>query len=232
MAAVQVSGLTPEELKSALAYEVEPFSGIPAAEAEIEYLPAVDPDPSVRVFEVTVRRRKRGHALAGGADRFLKPTIVFAVVVFAALAVDWFCVSRKDARLARETTARQRLDDELKSLRGKTAALQAQSEKLRGERAAAVKAQDDCALARETFPRFFGAIASAFADKAVLKSFGPGEKEFSLELNAVAVSAIAASETMAALGAVASRQGFAFAPGAITANPGATTVQFSCTLWK
>ena len=232
MAAVQVAGLSPEELRSALAYEVEPFSGIPAAEAEIEYVSVEDSDPSVRVFEVTVRRRSRRHAFADGAGGMLKAAAVFAAVVFAALASDWFYLSRKDAALARETAYRQRLDDELKALRGKTASLKAQAEKIRADRAAAVKAQEDCAASREIFPRCFGAIASAFGDKAVLKSFGPGGKAYSMELKAVAVSAVAASETMAALGEAASRRGLSFAPGAITADSGTSTAGFTCTLWK
>ena len=58
IAAVQVTGLRPDELAAALAYEVEPLSGIPAAEAELAYSPVVDPDPTVRVYDVAVRRRK------------------------------------------------------------------------------------------------------------------------------------------------------------------------------
>ena len=56
MAAVQVTGLRPDELSTALAYEIEPFSGIPAAEAELAYSPVVDPDPTVSVYDVAVRR--------------------------------------------------------------------------------------------------------------------------------------------------------------------------------
>ena len=232
MAAVQISGLSPAELKAALAYEVEPFSGIPAAEAEIDYAPAIDSDPAMRAFEVTVRRRGRRRAFVVGAGRWRTAAMVFAAVVFFALAADYLLISRREARMADEVRHRQRLDDTLKDLRGKAAAFRAQAGKLRSARESAVRAQEECARARAVYPQFFAAVASAFGNRAVLRSFKAGGREFSMEIRAVAVSALAASETMAALGDLAARQGWSFAAGSITSDDKSVTVEFNCSLWK
>lgn len=55
MPEVQVAGLSEAELQSALAYEVEPFSGIPSALAEIEY-GNLGTDPRGLTLSLTRRR--------------------------------------------------------------------------------------------------------------------------------------------------------------------------------
>ena len=87
MAAVQVAGLRPDELSAALAYEVEPFSGIPAAEAELAYTPVVYSDPAVRVFDVAVRRRKSRADKGGG--RYLIPIIVVGIIALVIAGIDF-----------------------------------------------------------------------------------------------------------------------------------------------
>ncbi len=53
----QVSGLTDEELASALAFEIEPFSGIPHAEGEMAWRVRSDAESTRRVFDVVQIRR-------------------------------------------------------------------------------------------------------------------------------------------------------------------------------
>ena len=48
MAAVQVTGLRQDELAMALAYEVEPFSGVPAGDAEVAYVGITPCSPVLR----------------------------------------------------------------------------------------------------------------------------------------------------------------------------------------
>ena len=231
MAAVQVAGLTPAELSAALAYEVEPFSGIPAADAEIAFVPAVDPDPAVRLFEVTVRRRPKA-GIGGSAGRWLRTATVFALAVFAAIGFDWYFVSREVRSLAAEASFRQRLDNELKALRGRTRDLRGQAEKIRAERERGLAAQAECAAAREFHLGLFSALGSAFGSRAVLKSFDSDGKPYTLRFTAVAVNALAAGEVMAALGNFAAGKNLSFAPGPIRAVEHAVTVEFEGTLWK
>lgn len=55
--AAQVAGLAEAELATALAFEIEPFSGVPRAEGELAWRACPDPDAARRVFDVVQIRR-------------------------------------------------------------------------------------------------------------------------------------------------------------------------------
>ena len=115
IAAVQVTGLRPDELAAALAYEVEPLSGIPAAEAELDYTPVVDADPTVRVYDVAVRRRK-GRAGTGGS-RFLLPLVILGILVLLVAGADFVRTSARLRALKKDVAAQGALQAQLDAVR-------------------------------------------------------------------------------------------------------------------
>ena len=232
IAAAQVAGLGAAELSAALAYEVEPFSGVSAAEAELEYTEIPDADPTVRVFSVAVRRRRGARSLGalGDCSRWLKPAAVFAALVAVALAADaWWLHSRR-AALTVEVAERLRLDSDVKAVLGRARECRVQTEKLRREREDAAAAQDEIARLRAAYPELFHAIADVLGNQAVVKSFARGETPFSLRLTAVAISPDAAARVMATLGRRAAECHWRLEPGEIEALGAGETVRFDCTL--
>lgn len=78
--AVQVAGLAEAELSTALAFEVEPFSGIPRAEGEMAWRVCADPDTARRVFDVVqIRRTDLVAAVAQARQEGRRVTAVTAV---------------------------------------------------------------------------------------------------------------------------------------------------------
>jgi len=226
MAAVQVAGLKPDELSMALAYEVEPISGIPAAEAELYFTPVVDSDPTVRVYDVAVRRRKA--PAATGGERFLKPLLAVGAVALVCAALDFFFASRELAGLRRDVAERVRLQAELDSVRNPAKSARAEARSIRERRESAARAQAEAAKARSAYADILEAIAIACGDRAVVSSLDGGA--FSLRLTGLAVSATAASDTLVALTDEAGRRGWRLSPGPIAVRTPGQTTEFKCEL--
>jgi len=224
MAAVQVAGLRPEELSAALAYEVEPFSGIPAAEAELAYTPVVDSDPSVRVFDVVVRRRKSGDA-KGGAW-YLVPLVIVGVIALILAGVDFVFTSMRLNELKKTVAEQARLQSALDAVRNPAKAARAEARAVRERREAAARAQDEVAKARRAYADVMEAIAEACGDKAVLSSIDGGA--FELRLTGVAVTATAAADTLVALADAAAKRGWRMATGPIRVQTPGQTAEFQC----
>ena len=225
MAAVQVAGLKPSELEAALAYEVEPSSGIPAAEAEIGFRLLTDDDPTVRVYEVAVRRRKAQSA--AGAERFVRPLMILGVVVLALVAVDAVVTLRTQSRLARDVAERERLDARIKAVQREARAAREEAQGVRAKREAAVKAQDDVARYRAAWPELLDAIAESCGGGAVLTSLESGGP-FRVKMRATAVSPRAAADVMVSLAAAAGKKGWRVRPGATAVSARGTTTTFEC----
>jgi len=224
MAAVQVAGLRPEELSAALAYEVEPFSGIPAAEAEIAYAPVVDSDPAVRVFDVAVRRRK-GRA-DKGSGRYLIPLIVIGVVALVLAGIDFVRTYAHLNELKRNVAEQTRLQAALDAVRTPAKAARAEAKAVHERREAAARAQADAAKARCAYAGVLEAIADACGDRAVLSSLDGGA--FTLRLTGVAVTAAAAADTLVALTDAAAKRGWRLSTGPITVRTPGQTAEFKC----
>jgi len=226
MAAVQVAGLRPEELAQALAYEVEPFSGIPAAEADVGFKTIADPDPSVRVYDVAVRRRKRRGASSGGLDRWLKPAVVFACMLGTLLVADGiFLVCRKSS-LAKSVVERRPLQTQLDRLRREAKSARDGASSIRSKREAAIRAQDEAADLRAAHADLLDCLAVACGERAVVSAVAPGEAARTLHVRAIGVSAEAAAEVMRLLTVHASVKGWRVVPGTITASGTGATVTF------
>ena len=227
MAAVQVAGLKPSELEAALAYEVEPSSGIPAAEAEIGFRLVPGDDPTVRVYDVAVRRRK-AHGSAG-AERFVRPLTILGAVVLAIVAADAAVTLRTQSRLARDVAERERLDARIKAVQREARAAREETQSVRAKREAAVKAQDDVARYRAAWPELLDAIAESCGGGAVLTSL-EADGPFRVKMRATAVSPRAAADVMVSLAAAARRIGWRVRPGATAVSARGTTTTFDCEL--
>lgn len=224
MAAVQVAGLRPEELSAALAYEVEPFSGIPAAEAELAYTPVVDPDPAVRVFDVAVRRRKNRAANEGG--RYLVPLVIAGVIALVLAGVDFVRTSMRLNELKTTVAEQARLQSALDAVRNPAKAARAEARAVRERREAAARAQDEAAKARRAYADILDAITEACGDRAVLSSLDGGA--FEIQLTGVAVTASAAADTLVALADAAAKRGWSLSTGPITVRTPGQTAEFKC----
>jgi len=226
MAAVQVAGLRPEELAQALAYEVEPFSGIPATEAEVGFKTIADPDPSVRVYDVAVRRRKRRGASSGGLDRWLKPAVIFACVVGALMVADGIFLACRKSSLAKSVAERRPLQTQLDRMRREAKSTRDGAAAIRLRREAVIRAQDEAANLRMAHADLLEELAAACGERAVVSTVSPGEAARTLHVRAIGVSAEAAAEVMRLLTERASAKGWRVVPGTITASGTGATVTF------
>ena len=230
MAAVQVAALSANELAYALAYEVEPFSGIPAAEAEVSWREVADPDTTVKVYEVVARRRRSSSAKSGVmAGRLLKPAVVVAALAIVVAGADAAWLAHRKGALEKTVAGQSLLEAQLNAVRAKASAARAEASRIRDGRDAANRAQQDVAALRAAYPGVMATVASVCGGKVVVKTFA-AKKPFALEMTAVAASADDAAAVMAGLARAVAEKGWHLSPGPIAANAGGVTAEFSCTL--
>ena len=228
MAAVQVEGLRPEELATALAYEVEPFSGIAPDEAEVAYQPIADGDPSVRVYEVAVRRRTRRTGGRGGLERYLKPATWAGIALLALVALDFGVTAWRTARLGKVVARQSQLDAQVNSVRNVARQKQDEIRSIREKRQAAERAQDEAERLRAAYAEMLSEIATACETRAVVKSIGGEARQ--IVLRAAALSTAAAAETMEVLSLRAAKRGWRFETGPITVQGAGPVTNFECVM--
>ncbi|MBR0197008.1 MAG: hypothetical protein IJQ34_02635 [Kiritimatiellae bacterium] len=234
LAAAQVSSLSKGELEFALAYEVEPFSGIPADEADIVWREIEEEDAAVKAFEVAVigRKSKSGKSSKSksGASKALCVLIILALAAVVAAVFDYVKLDGK-LKITKEKVDEQlRLDSQIKSVVSRSIALEQEREKIRSVRQSAEKAQAKIANLRSAYQIAMEMLASVCGGRTVVKSFASPEP-FSIELVAVAVSAQNAAETMARLSGEAKSKGWRLEMGEISSSSKSPTVQFVCRLY-
>lgn len=229
MISVQVEGLRPDELATALAYELEPVSGIPVAEAEVVWKPLPNEDPSFRLFDVAlVRRRRRGGA-RGSDLRVLCICCILAGLAMVLVAVDAVTLKTRQTSLAREVAARQPLQDSIDLIRRKTASVRSETESIRRRRETEAKAQSDCAKLREAFVGMMDGVSGGCGGKAVVKSF-VSEGPFDVRIRAVATDAQTAADVMVAMTRALDACGWDLTPGPVEAFAGGAGVAFEVVL--
>ena len=224
--AAQVALLSPEELAAALAYEVEPFSNIPAAAAEVAWREAEEPDASVKAFDVAVVRREK----RGNAGRMPSAWLwAFAVLALVAVAGDFAFLTWRIDRLERTVAEQTPLDAQLRSLAAEARSYEDEAARVRDVRTRWCEAQDRVAILRAAYARLMDAVASVCGGRTVVKRFA-SDGVFSVEMRAVAVSAPACAEVLADLTRAAAAKGWRLEPGEIAASAQGTTAEFSCRL--
>lgn len=225
MSAVQTAGLARHEIEMALAYEVEPVSGIPASEAEVAFRLLATDDPTVCVYEVSVRRRSRGKTSSGG--RAVRILAAAGIAVLCAVAVDAVLMFRSHSALGRELECRKRLDEGVRKVVRAERAARAAAERLRASRRAAAEAQGKAAAMRSAWHGILGEIASSCGGKAVLTEIS-SDAPFRARIKAVAVSPQAAADVMAALSSGAGGLKWRVVPGSTVAGADDATAVFEC----
>jgi len=230
LAALQVAGLRDEELAQALAYEVEPFSGIPAVEAEVRYRPLDESDPNLRAYEVVVRRRKQGTGTNGVLERFLWPMRIVAALVVVAVATDAILLHQRHQRLVREVAERRPLQQVLDRLNAEARSIRTETAGLRQKREDAVRAQDEAVRLRQAPCDLLHSISEKCGSRAVVTSIVAGEQPRSVMVSAVGLSAEAAAALMQDLGVCLEKKGWTLRPGMLTASETGASVRFAFTL--
>ena len=236
MAAVQVAGLSSDELAVALAYEVEPFSAIPAKEAELVFRPVVDPDTTVRVFDVAV---VRSTGRKGGSWKSHCVLLLLAAVSVTLCVLAWRDYKRiqaEEARLAAEIASRssfagvlQNLQKELAELQKKIDENRNKAKSVRDTRVGITRGRQNTEVLRDVYRFLLATISDAFGKNAVLKEI-KCPKPYSAEITAVSLNTKAASETLVNLSNALVPRGWSFEPGVLTNNEQTGTVGFSCTV--
>lgn len=223
LAAVQVEGLGDEELSTALAYEVEPYSSVPAAEARVAWREIPGEDAAIRVFEVAVIRRRRSDDVNSRLERTVRILTVPAAVVLLAVAVDFVLAEKETGRLEESLARRAGLQAQLDRLDRETEAARRETREIVARREAEARAQAECARLRGAYPGFLAAAASVGGSSFIRSIAADGP--FCEELAIVSVDERSAAETMAALTGHLAAEGWVFVPGAMT-PAGGGTVEF------
>ena len=229
MAAVQVAGLSPEELAIALAYEVEPFSAIPAKDAEIMFRPVADPDATVRVFDVAVRRKRRksGNSCLVNCVLGVVGLVAIALLVYAWR--DYERIKAEEASVAAETTKRSAFGGELAALQKAVDKNRNETKAHRDNRVAVTRGRQNTEVLRDVYKTLLATIAESFGDSAVLKQI-KCPKPYSAEITAMSLSTKAASETLVRLSGALVPKGWTIEPGPLTSSGSGSSVSFTCTV--
>lgn len=229
LAAVQVAGLSPDELAVALAYEVEPFSAIPAKDAELVFRPVDDPDASVRVFDVAVVRRQQ----KSGDSFLLNIALGIAGMVAIALLVlawrDYESIKSEEARLAAEATRRAAFAGELAALQKAVDKNRNETKAHRDNRVAVTRGRQNTEVLRDVYKTLLATISEAFGNDAVLKRI-KCPKPYSAEITAMSLNTKAASATLVRLSGALVPMGWTIEPGPLVSNESEGTVGYSCTV--
>ena len=228
--AVQAAALSRDELALALAYELEPFSNIPAAEAVVEWRDEPPDANGVKRFDVAiVRKTAHGQAPAKTSAFSRLNLLVAAVSAVAALLVAADCVSIlvRRARVGAALAVQEPLDARLRSLEERASRLSAEAAQIAAARERRAAAQGRAAFMRSALPSAMDAIASVCGGRVVVRSFS-SDAPWSISLCGVAASAENAADVMSRLGAALAEKGWTLDPGRIETSRNGATAEFSC----
>ncbi len=209
LARVQVEGLSRDELASALAYELEPYSKIPAIEADVAWKDAVSPDAAMRVFDVALVRRRSAAGGAAGLEKFIRPLSAAAAALILALCGDYAYLRYRIDALEDSLASRAPLQRELDDLSRRASRLDRQTQDIRSTREAVQKAQRAFAGLRGAYPGLLEAL-SAVGGRVVVKSLVKGKDEFTVEFAFAAADGEAANEAMTLLSGELAKRGWTF----------------------
>jgi len=223
--ALQVAGLGDDDLALALAYELEPASGIPAAAAVVSFRPVADADPTVRVYDVTVTRRAA--ARAGAGSRAFAWLLGAGLVWLAVLAADAAYTHHRAAEAARLAAERTALDAQLRAVRNEAQDARAEAEALRAAHAAQERAQARAADLRAEHGALLADVAAAYEARAVVTGLDIGETRATLA--ATALTPQAASEAAAALAVRVKPRGWSVRTETMETT---ATIAFTCILTR
>ena len=263
--AAQVAGLSDAELKAALAFEVEPFSGIPAAACEMAWRAVEEPDAGRRAFDVVQIRpadlaAEVARARAGGrrvsavtavpdaarGERLedlpriavkrrgfaaSHPAVLWAAacaLLAGGLAWDGLGLHGDVKALRRDVAVRRGLQAEKERLESRAGDLRRQADDIRRRRAEERRAQARAAVVRASLRELLEAVPKACRDESVVRGLRAGEEPAGIVLSGVALSAEAATRTVARLTdeLAARKSGWTVRPGTVGGQAAGETCVF------
>jgi hypothetical protein len=207
LARVQVEGLSREELAMVLAYEIEPYSSIPASEASVEWREIESQEEGMRVFDVALLRKREKKNGAFDVERLIKPLSFIAVVLLAAMACDYFHIRKNIASIEKSLTRRMPLQADLMRLDNKISAINRQAQDIRIKRESVEKAQKECALLRSAYCDFLSSL-SVIGARAIVRKIEKGKEDFSLSFVLAALDEKVGSEALSDLTDDMSKKGW------------------------
>lgn len=214
LARVQIDGLSDDELAGVLAYELEPYCAIPAADQYVAWKEAESPDRAMRVFDVAVVRRGRDAASSAGAQKYVKVLSFAGVALLLALCCDYVHIRWRASSLEKSLSSRAPLQSEIDSLSKRASALRRQTQEIRSARESFVRTHRSCAELRGAYLGALDAL-SAVGGKAVVKKISKGAGDFSLEFAFAAADGKCGSDIMSALSKETAKRGWRLIPGDI-----------------
>lgn len=229
LAAVQVAALGDAELSAALAYEVEPFSKIPAGEADVAWREnTTESTAAVKVYDVAVvRRRSRSSAKTNDGKKMLNAIVgAVAILSAAAVAVDFHLVSSHRDELRRAVAAQTPLDEELRRLEELENGVRSEARRIREGREREEGAQRRVAALRSALPDALGCIAAVCGGRIVVREISSPEP-FIVDFRALAATPDGAAEILARLGDALPAKGWRMESGSLAANAAGTMAEFS-----
>lgn len=226
MAALQVDGLSKTEIAAALAYEVEPFSGIAGSQAEVSFEVVPSDDVSVRVFDVTVTRKNKS-SKSIDEKKLIKVAAILSGLLVIAIGVDSFLLSKKINTLSSSVEARRPIDAKLRLLENKTSNNNAEASRLAQSCNAIERAREAVALKRNAYYELMEEVASGCAGRMVIKAFN-SNGPFSVELEGSSMSVESCTAAMLSLTRAASRARWKASPGRMNADKTGSVINFSC----
>lgn len=223
--AAQAAALGEDGLALAIAYEAEPFSGIPATSAEVAWRETESADKSLRVFEAAIRPMRGAGSGGRGAASVAKPVLLALAVAALLAACDAFFLLRERRSLEAELPARRAMQGEIDALRSQARAVSTAAAEVRTRREREAAAGRRAAHLRAAWPRCLAAVATACGGRTVVKSFS-SPRPWTLEAAAAAPSAAAAAAAMKRLGESAAAAGWTLSAGNVETAPGGTSAVF------
>lgn len=223
VARVQIDGLGEEDLARVLAYEMEPYSAVPATEADVVWRVLPGSDDALCVFDVAVVRHRAKRSFFAGLGRGWAWLIGAGCAALTIAACDFFCLRQTCRRLEASVRRREPLQRKLDGLTARTAAFRREADAVRTRREEAVRAQKACARLRGAYLDFLAALGST-GGKTIVKTIAPGDDLFTAKVTLVAVDARAAVEALALLTERLADRGWRLTPGDFSSSGAGATV--------
>lgn len=249
----QVEGLKAEELKTALAFELEPFAGVAAANAAVAYKPLTAENLDECAFDVVVISRAeltsrlahtRYRAVTSrpheGEDLTTLPLImaqsnmpfkvlygIICLVLLVIIGIDYTALSSQNQRLAKQVKTQRVLAAQLDSITRETESYNAQARQLREEAAAQQRAQHNAAAKRAALRDLMECVAAAYGDDAVVRNITQLDKPFALRITGTTLNSTDAARVCARLADSLGKRGWLVVPGNVE-RKSKGTITFVC----
>ncbi|MCR5415048.1 MAG: hypothetical protein K6F50_10035 [Kiritimatiellae bacterium] len=234
--AVQAAALKPQELSLALAYELEPFSGVPAADAEVEWTEVADQDVSVRVYDVAVRPRRSSSSKSGAGkavatlEGLVLPACIASAAVLLAVAVDFAVLRHRRAESEAAVAELTPATVEIRRIRAEAKKTRAEADAIASSRESSAAAQERVAELRRAHADLLAVLATVCGGRSVVKSLSHDPASGGVVIKAVAASTEESRRIREDLSGESAKRGWSIALGPISSGGDGRMSEFTCTI--